>query len=352
MPLVPVAKRFFERLRTFAGTDAGKRLAGALRGLFFVAIIAVLIYQIGKIGWDRLLRSLPSEPAFYVLLLAMYFLLPVTEAMIYGRFWSLRPWQCIAVMIRKRVLNMDVIGYSGEVYLFMWAKDRVQRTRKAVMGVIKDNLIVTSASSLISALLLIAGLVVSGQFALDQIVELPGPLYAGLGVLVSVFVGVLAYRFRHEIFLLSRRTLAILLAAHVSRFLVGYALLVAAWRVVLPDVPFETWAILLVVLVVINRMPFVPSSDLVFASAGASIAPYLDAPAASVVGMLLVRSAVDRLLSLLFFVSSAWWERRRGQSLTSAPDDALLAEWAGQSGEPDRAEKEASRDAPSRQTPN
>ena len=38
--------------------------------------------------------------------------------MIYGRIWSMRPWQCVAVMIRKRVLNMDVLGYSGEVYLF------------------------------------------------------------------------------------------------------------------------------------------------------------------------------------------------------------------------------------------
>ena len=144
-----------ERWRAFAGTDAGKRLVRVLRNVFLVAIVGVLIYQIWKIGWDRLLHALPSEPAFYVLLLAMYFLLPVTEAMIYGRIWSMPPWQCIAVMIRKRVLNMDVIGYSGEVYLFMWAKDRVQRARKAVMGVIKDNLIVSSISSLLSASLLI-----------------------------------------------------------------------------------------------------------------------------------------------------------------------------------------------------
>ncbi len=318
-----------ERWRAFAGTAAGKRLLRVLRGVFLVAIIGVLIYQIWKIGWDRLLHALPSEPAFYVLLLAMYFLLPVTEAMIYGRIWSMPPWQCIAVMIRKRVLNMDVLGYSGEVYLFMWAKDRVQLARKAVMGVIKDNLITSSVSSLLSASLLIGGVLLSAPLALGEVVEIPGPLYVGLGVLVAVFIGVLVYRFRHEIFSLSRRTLAILTAAHVSRFLVGFVLQVASWWVVLPDVPFETWAILLVVFVVINRTPFVPSSDLVFVSAGASITPYLDAPVASVVGMLLVSSAVNRLLSLCFFVSSVWWERRHGMPPAPAPDAAMLADWSG-----------------------
>lgn len=318
-----------ERWRAFAGTDAGKRLLRVLRGVFLMAIVGVLIYQIWKIGWERLLHALPSEPAFYVLLLAMYFLLPITEAMIYGRIWSMPPWQCIAVMIRKRVLNMDVIGYSGEVYLFMWAKDRVQRARKAVMGVIKDNLIVSSVSSLLSASLLIGGMLLSGHLALGEVVEIPGPLYVGLGILVAVFIGVLVYRFRHEIFSLSRRTLAILTTAHVSRFLVGYVLQVAAWWVVLPDVPFKTWAILLVVFVVINRIPFVPSSDLVFVSAGASITPFLDVPVASVVGMLLVRSAVDRLLSLCFFVSSVWWERRHGMPSAPATDAATLADWSG-----------------------
>ncbi len=345
MSLFPVAKRFLERLRTFSATDAGKRLASGLRTVFLVAIVAVLVYQIGKIGWGSLLRSLPSEPAFYVLLAAMYFLLPITEAAIYGRFWSLPPWQCFAVMIRKRVLNMDVIAYSGEVYLFMWAKDRVRGARKAIVGVIKDNLIVTSISSLLSASLLIGGVFLSGHLVLSEIVEIPGLLYVGLGVLVAVFIGVLVYRFRREIFLLSRRTLTILTAAHVSRFLVGYVLQVAAWWVVLPDVPFETWAILLVVFVVINRTPFVPSSDLVFASAGASIVPWLDAPVAPVVGMLVVRSAVDRVFSLFFFVSSTWWERRRGLPLISAPDDALLAEWSGYSPE-EQAEEDSARAAP------
>ena len=321
-----------ERWRAFAGTDAGKRLLRVLRGVFLVAIVGVLIYQIWKIGLDRLLHALPAEPAFYVLLLAMYFLLPITEAMIYGRIWSMHPWQCVAVMIRKRVLNMDVLGYSGEVYLFMWAKDRVRHARKVVMGIIKDNLIVSSVSSLLAASLLIGGMFLSGHLALGEFVELPGPLYVGLGVLVAVFLGVLVYRFRHEIFSLSRRALAILTAAHVSRFLVGYVLQVTAWWVVLPDVPFETWAILLVVFVVIKRTPFVPSSDLVFVSAGASITPLLDVPVAPVVSMFLVRSAVDRLLSLFFFMSSVWWERRHGASPIPAPDADVLADWSGEEG--------------------
>ncbi|MEX0821036.1 MAG: hypothetical protein WD021_02730 [Rhodothermales bacterium] len=298
-----------KRWSDFTSTRQGERLVKGMRALFLAVIVGVLLYQVSGIGWSRVLSSLPTQPAFYLLVLAMYFVLPVTESLIYGRLWGLRPMECLGVMIRKRVLNVDVVGYSGEVYLVLWAKTRVREGTAFVVGTVKDNLIVSAASSLIAAAMLIGILLAAGQIPLADVVDVPSPFYVSLGAIAAVFLGVVVYRFRHVIFSLSRRTLAALSAAHVVRFFVGYVLQVAAWWIVIPTASFQTWAILLVLFVVINRIPFLPSSDLVFVSAGAGLTPLLDVPVAPVVSMLLVRSAADRLLNLVFFTSSVWLER-------------------------------------------
>lgn len=299
-----------ERWKRFAETERGRRAIKSARLVFAGAIIALLVYQVSGIGWERVLRALPTHPLFYLLVIGMYLLLPVTESIIYSRIWKLRPLECLPIMIRKRVLNVDVVGYSGEIYLFAWAKERVSAPARALMGAIKDNLIVSSAASLSAAALLIGGLLLSGHIALEDFIEQPSPVYFVLGTLAAVFVGAAVYRFRGFIFSLPRHILPLLGAAHLGRFFLSYVFQVAAWWIVLPDASFKTWAVLLVVFVVINRIPLLPSSDLVFVSAGAGLSPLLDVPVAPVVGMLLVRSAIDRLLNLLLFTTTVWYERQ------------------------------------------
>ena len=299
-----------DRFKTFAKTRRGKRMLKIARGIFVAAIVGVLVLQISEIGWQRVLSSLPTRPLFYALVLGMYLLLPVTESMIYGRLWHVPPLKCLPIMIRKRVLNVDVIGYSGEVYLFVWARERVSQTAREIMGAIKDNLIVSSAASLSAAAILIGVSLAGGFIELDDFIEQPSPIYVALGALAVGFLAATVYRFRGIIFSIPRRLLPLLGAAHLSRFMISYVMQIAAWWIVLPSTPFQTWATLLVVFVLINRIPFLPSSDLVFVSAGAGISPMLDVPAAPVVGMLLVRSAIDRLLNLLLFTTTMWYERR------------------------------------------
>ena len=296
--------QFLKRWSDFAATKRGRRLIRTLRVVFLAVVVFALAYQLSRIGWADLLRALPVQPAFYGFVLAMYFLLPLMESVVYGRLWEVPASQCFWVMIRKRVLNMDMLDYSGEVYLFLWAKDHVAKPPETVMGGIKDNLIVSSASSLWTALLLIGGLLLFGRIALDEVVEIPNPVYVGVAGMVVVLIGLVVYRFRRVIFSLSRRALAALAGVHVLRIVVGYVLQVAAWWVVLPTVSLEAWAMLLVVFVVIHRISLLPSRDLVFVTVGAGITPLMDVPVAPVVGMLLVRSTVDRLLNLVFFLSS------------------------------------------------
>lgn len=299
-----------DRWLAFARTSWGKRFIRFGRGAFIASVIGLLVYQVSGIGWGEVLRSLPTQPLFYVLLLAMYLLLPFMESVIYGRLWRLRLGDCLPVMIRKRVLNIDVIGYSGEVYFFAWAGKRLTLPRRQIMSTIKDNLILSSGASIAAAVLLLAGLTMTGLIRPSQFIENPNPIYVGVGLFCAALIGALVFRFRHAIFSLPRRVLAAIGVTHLSRFFVGYAMQIAQWWIVLPLVSFETWAVLLTLLVLINRIPFLPSSDLVFVAAGAGITPLLDVPVAPVVGMLLVRSAVDRLLNIVLFTATVWRERQ------------------------------------------
>lgn len=319
-------KGIFDRGTTFAQSPVGKKGLRWMRLIFITGIIGLLVYQLSRIGWMEVLRSLPVQPAFYVLLLAMYFLLPISESLIYGRLWHVRAWDCLSIMLRKRVLNMDIVGYSGEVYLFSWAKSRLAEGPRRIMATIKDNLIVTSGASIVAASSLLAGLLVTGHLRVSDLVADPNPVYVAVGAFAAGLLASLAYRFRRVLFSLPRRTIAWIAGVHTARFFLGYALQVAHWWVVIPSASFETWAVLLTVSVLINRIPFLPSSDLVFVSAGAGLTPLLGIPVAPVVGMLLVRSATDRLLNLIFFTTSVWQERRRVYSREDSAADSLLSE--------------------------
>ncbi len=301
----------YERLSEHARSAAGRRVIRAIRLVFIAGVIALLVYQLSGIGWRDVWESLPTQPLFYVLLLAMYFLLPVSESLIYGRLWRVRARNCLPVMIRKRVLNVDVVGYSGEVYLFSWAKDRIAEHPRRIIATIKDNLIVASAASITAASMLLAGFLWTGMIRVSDLVANPNPVYFGIGAFLVGLLVALGYRFRGVLFALPRRTVAWIGGAHLMRFFLGYVFQIAHWWVVIPSASFETWAVLLTLSVVINRIPFLPSSDLVFVTAGAGLTPLLGIPVAPVVSMLLVRSAADRLLNLVFFTSTVWRERQQ-----------------------------------------
>jgi len=302
-------KVLYHQLRDYSRTKQGERLIRAAHLLFVAGVVGLLIYQLSEVGWSDMWTSLPAHPLFYLLLPAMYFLLPVTEALIYGRLWNLRVQDCLPVMIRKRVLNMDVVGYSGEVYLFAWAKDRAGGTRRTIMATIKDNLIMASAASIAAASLILTVFVATRQIRLPDFVANPDTVYISVGVFVLALIAALAYRFRGAFFSLRKRTLAALGGIHLTRFFLGYAFQVAQWWIVIPMASFETWAVLLTVFILINRIPFMPSSDLVFVSAGAGLSPLLDIPVAPVLSMLLVRSVADRLMNLILFTTTVWRER-------------------------------------------
>jgi hypothetical protein len=136
---------------------------------------------------------------------------------------------------------------------------------------------------------------------LDEILGNATPAYVGLGGFGFVLAIIVFVRFRRAIFSLAGSTLKYVLSIHLGRFFVNNVLQVIQWWVVLPDAPFSAWATLLVILVALNRIPFIPSRDLAFAGVGISTASSLGVPVPAVAGMLLTRSIIDRALNVGLF---------------------------------------------------
>lgn len=106
----------------FFKTERGKTILKWSRRVINAAVLVWLVYQLSNIGWISVWQSLPVQPLFYILFLLLFVQLPLFEVLIYRLIWTFDTLKSIPVFLLKRVYNKDVIGYSGEVYFFAWAK--------------------------------------------------------------------------------------------------------------------------------------------------------------------------------------------------------------------------------------
>ncbi len=269
-----------------------------------VAILAYLGYQFTDIGWRRVWGSLPTTPWFYILLLLMYATLPLTEVVLYGRIWKADASTLLPALLRKRVLNNDVLGYSGEAYFSLWAHRHTPLGYRKIFKTIKDNTIISSVASTSVAFLLLAVFFLSGQIELLT-QYLPGnPSTFAAGIAIVILVVSVGVNFRRTIFSLPPSILLFVGAGHLTRFILNNGLQVTQWAVVIPGVSAGTWITLLALHIAINQVPFVPSRGLVFMSAGVGLSGPLQIPEAPLASMLLAQSLLDRGLNFLVYTGT------------------------------------------------
>ena len=291
------------RTQAWATTPAARRLMKRVRFVAAAGIIGYLVYSLSGMGWGNLIRDMPRTPWFYALVVVMYFLLPIFETVAYRFFIPARRTALLSVFIRKKVLNMDLMGYSGEVFFLFWVKEKLGIARSKMLRVMIDMGITSSMGGFTASGLLLALLLFLDVLPLDLLVgDTDRTLLLG-GLLVAAVMVVAGYQFRHTIFKLPGRTILALYGAHVGRFMVNWVLQILQWWVVLPDVSFIVWGTMLAIWTVTNRLPFIVTRDLV------AIALILELPAellggveTAIASMLLTRVAADRLLGLSLFL--------------------------------------------------
>ncbi len=280
-------------------------------------MFGILLYQLSDIGWGNIWRDIPTQPLFYVIFAGMYLGLPVAETFIYRLIWGLPFREILPMMIKKRVYNKDVINYSGEANLFLWARQRLDRSGRLILRDIKDNTVISSLTSMLIALGLLSTFLFSGLLPMEELVDgLETSWVIGGGFCLTLLIA-LAIRFRKSVVALPGTLVRKLFGIHVGRLIFVQTLQILQWVVVMPEVPFSAWFTLLSAQIVANQIPLIPAKDLLVVAASAELAGWLELSASGITGMLLVTAVLDKVVNLLLF--SYLSTRKNAEELDTTP---------------------------------
>ncbi|MBR0552307.1 hypothetical protein [Stakelama marina] len=312
---------WIEKLREWLETPAARFATRLFRILFFVAVLGWLVLKVRAIGWRQVLDALPTNPLFYILFLFMFLALPASETVIFRIILGGRILREFPVFIRKRVFNSALLGYSGEVYYFLWAQKHLGVPAKKILLGIKDNAILSAlASAGVTSALLVAFLLSGRASSVARWLDsATGGLIAG--ALILAFVIPVAIRLRRQIISIAPRVALTVFGIHVVRICLVVLLQATQWAVVLPQEPWTVWLIFLTTQMVVSRLPFVPNRDLLFLSAGLEMSNVIEGPREAMAGLLLAGGALTQGSNLIFFLLTSI-KRRSGTPDAEAEAEA------------------------------
>jgi hypothetical protein len=320
-------RQLAQRLRSALRTPAGKLGLKLLSLVFTVGLAGYLAFQLTLIGWGDVLASVPRTPLFYLAFLGFYFSSPLFETLAYRRLWGCPPQRIFPVLMKKRVYSRHVLDYSGEAYLYLWARKSIPRPHHELLHTIKDNMIVSSTSSALVAVISLLGLLLAEQVALPARMLEQDATYVAAGAVAAMCIAAVVVRLRHRILWLPPRLIYGLAGIHVARLASMLLLELLMWTTVDSTVPLRSWLSLLAVEIVITRIPFLPNRDLVLFGTGLEVAAAIQVGLPLIAGMLLTASIMEKTLNLSFFGLFSLLNTEGGGSATHDQEAAdLLAQ--------------------------
>ncbi|HEX8419699.1 MAG TPA: hypothetical protein VF638_06770 [Sphingomonas sp.] len=225
-----------------------------------IAMLVGLGRELFGSGLAGLGRTVPRNPLFYFAFAALYITPPLVDYVIFRRLWNI-PLSGFVALIKKRIANDVVMGYSGEAYFYAWARARAHLVA-APFGAVKDVSILSAiAGNMITlAMIAIALPVVRGL--------IPGEMmrYVYGSLLVIVATSLPFFVFSKRVFSLTRETLWWVFSMQCLRIVAGAALLALAWHFALPGVSIGLWLFLTAGRLLFSRLPLLPNKDLLFAN--------------------------------------------------------------------------------------
>ncbi len=231
-----------------------------LSGGISFAMLVMVFFQIDLAGLARIRALMPSSPFFWLTFATLYFALPLSELVIFRRLWAL-PISSLGALVRKRISNEILLGYSGEVYFYAWARNK-GGLAATPFGAIKD---VSILSALVGNTVTLVMLLVVWPFvgSLD-LGRFTGPTIGSAGIVIGMSLVILLLGRR--IFTLSRRELRFVFGVHLFRILLMTAASGLLWHLALSEVPLSYWLLLATLQLLVSRLPLIPNKDLLFAT--------------------------------------------------------------------------------------
>jgi len=279
----------FERFRRF--------VLPAMRWAVAFALLAYIAMTLRSLGWSAIWQALPSRWTFYAIVALIFLVQPLADLTIYRRLWRIGPVMGPTVMLRKRFFNATILDYSGEAWLFAWARRHMPGREALILHTIKDSALLSASASLLVTILLIAGLLAAVPV---NIILSSREIGIFIFLALSSAIPVLAYGIaRKRMTSNSKSELVFVFTIHLIRSILNNGLAVLAWSQGLPGASLLSLLELLALRLVVSRVPFLGNKDLVFLGTGFGLAAAIDLPQAGVAAVLLAAMAVDQLLNLV-----------------------------------------------------
>ncbi|MEO5938777.1 MAG: hypothetical protein ABIQ43_07175 [Sphingomonas sp.] len=227
-----------------------------IAGVLTAAMIVGLARQLLKSGLGGLSHATPDSWLYYVAFVLLYLSPPIGDFIIFRKLWRI-PLDGLGALMKKRIANEVVLGYSGEAYFYAWARQRAQMVA-APFGAVKDVMILSAMAGNLTTLVMTA-------LALPWLPPLyVRPMLIGMGVVVVMSLPFLI--FSRRVFSLDRGTLLWIFGVHMVRLVAGSLFIAFAWHFALPGIAIGSWLLLSATRMMVSRLPFIPNKDLVFST--------------------------------------------------------------------------------------
>ncbi len=244
-----------EPLKTFRS-----RWPAIIGALLTLAMIGGLARELFGNGLAGLSRSVPSDPRFYLCFALLYMSPPTGDYVIFRRLWGI-PVAGLVALIKKRIANEVVFGYSGDAYFYAWARAKAQMVASP-FGAVKDVTILSAiAGNGITLAMVAIALPLSRELLPPEMFR---TVLGSAGITFAISLPFLI--FSRRVFSLPRATLWWVFMIHCIRLMCGSLLIALAWHFAMPDVTIAMWLFLAAGRLLVSRLPLVPNKDLLFAN--------------------------------------------------------------------------------------
>jgi hypothetical protein len=237
-----------------------RRWPAILGAVLTLAMVAGLARELLGRGVGGLSQAMPGDPRYYLCFALLYLASPTGDFIIFRRLWGI-PAAGFVALLKKRIANEVVFGYSGEAYFYAWAKARASMVA-APFAAVKDVSILSALAGNVVTLATVAVALPLGRRLIDA--GQFDTLAVSTGVVVAATLPWLI--FSRRVFSLPRAVLWWVFGIHCLRLLTGSVLIALAWHFALPGVSIGMWLVLAAGRLLVSRLPLVPNKDLIFAN--------------------------------------------------------------------------------------
>ena len=259
-----MTEQLLERLTSPTGNSAPLSHRPWFVWLTAALTLAMVITIAGELfgsGLAGLKRAVPTSGMFYACFVLLYLSAPAADLLIYRLLWRL-PWLSgFAALNHKRNANDLVLGHSGDVYFYGWARTHAQAV-EAPFGAVKDVTLLSGvAGNMATVVLCLVAFPLSYGMIPPRLLTAAA---ASAAIILGFSLAVLA--FSRRVFSLPRARRWMIFLVHCARIAVSTVLLALCWHFALPAVPATAWFLLSAARLLVSRLPLLPNKDLLFAN--------------------------------------------------------------------------------------